>query len=103
MFERHPLRPEAWPAGIGPGWRTLLEQLDAELHELDPACFIWAVELDAVLQPRVWAPRHLRARARALARQTASRSATVCESCGGPARARAGATVTVRCRDCDPA
>ena len=71
MFSRRPLPRDAWPAGIGPAWRELLEQLDDGLRAVDPRCFICGVEVEGVLLARIYAPADVRTQARALVRETA--------------------------------
>lgn len=102
LSTHRPLTRGGWPPGLGAGWIELVEELEAELQELDPRCFIWAIDVQAPPRVSVEAPAEAGDEARALVADVAERSLQTCESCGGPAGVRAGPVVTVNCYDCVP-
>jgi hypothetical protein len=89
---------------LGSGWAALVDELERDLQRLDPPGKLIGTEVDAIGLPRfrVKLDRRVRAQGRILVREVQGRAAKMCEECGGPGQARAGAVVTVTCDHCDP-
>jgi hypothetical protein len=96
------LTPGRWPQGIGPGWKSLLDQLYYDLKSLDSACVITeAYPADhGALAIRVHTPAPVRDQARTLIASAVQRSRQTCERCGAPGRLYGGSWLRTLCHAC---
>ena len=90
---------------VGAAWRSLAEDLERELRNLDPSAVVHpTVDASGLLRLKVFSEVLNRRETAAIARRWQEKAATMCECCGEPVSAVRVAglgVVTVVCPDCD--
>jgi hypothetical protein len=89
-------------SAVGAGWQQLIDELQEELHSLDPTVRLSEAKVDShgLLRLRARFSSDSDAAGKALLRKYEERGLTTCELCGGSGRVYAGAVVIVRCEGC---
>lgn len=90
-------------SALGAGWQQLIDELQEELHSLDPTARLSKPKVDSHGLPRFRARFSAGATAegKALLRKYEERGLATCEVCGGSGRVYAGVVLSVRCADCN--